>query len=61
MQSVKNVCVMLRVSAMPQWNYVTVQMVIKYGVRMGIGVHILQLNVKIESTQMYCEIGSHWS
>jgi hypothetical protein len=44
---------------MPQWNYITVQMVIKYGVRMGIGVHISQLNVKIESTQIYSEIGSH--
>jgi hypothetical protein len=61
MQSVKNVCVMLRVSAIPQWNYVTVQMVIKYGVRGGIGVCILQLNVKIESTQLYSEIGSHWN
>lgn len=61
MESVNNVCVMLRVSAMPQWNYVTVQMVIKYGVRRGISVHILQLNVKIESTQIYSEIGSHWN
>jgi hypothetical protein len=61
MESVNNVCVMLRVSAMPQWNYVTVQMVIKYGVRRGRSVHILQLNVKIESTQIYSEIGWHWN
>lgn len=61
MQSVKNVYVMLRVSAMPHWIYVTVQMVTKHGVRMRVGVHILQLNVKIESTQIYSEIGSHWN